>query len=351
MTDAEKELLLKYAESCTETRIDRTVTDWHSVSEGMQEEGYTRTPEQWRTQYRLATGKSHSARSATREAAQDESLLEKILTEVKKGTTIKQLSVKTGLSERIVHAALEDLKDKGYLLVDEGDRISLCKDVVPQENRFDAKWNGERVIRFGVVSDNHLGSKCQQLTFLHHLYDIFADEGIDSVYNGGDITDGEHMHPGHQYELFLHGADEQSDYVIEHYPRRDGIRTFFILGNHDTSHVKNGGHDIGKPIAAARPDMVYLGQLNAKVKLTDNCTVEINHPLDGASYALSYTLQKTIDAMAGGEKPNILINGHHHKAMTLFYRNIHAVEAGTTCAQTPWMRGKRLAAMVGGLDY
>jgi hypothetical protein len=55
-----------------------------------------------------------------------------------------------------------------------------------------------------------------------------------------------------------------------------------------------------------------------------------------------------MDSMSGGEKPNILINGHHHKMMYLFYRNIHAFEAGTTCAQTPWMKGKRIAAHVGG---
>jgi hypothetical protein len=34
--------------------------------------------------------------------------------------------------------------------------------------------------------------------------------------------------------------------------------------------------------------------------------------------------------------------------MYLFYRNIHAFECGTTQAQTPWMRGKRIPAHVGG---
>jgi hypothetical protein len=66
------------------------------------------------------------------------------------------------------------------------------------------------------------------------------------------------------------------------------------------------------------------------------------------SYALSYGLQKMIDAMSGGEKPNIYLGGHHHKAMYLFYRNIHAFECGTTQAQTPWMRGKRIPAHMGG---
>jgi hypothetical protein len=94
--------------------------------------------------------------------------------------------------------------------------------------------------------------------------------------------------------------------------------------------------------------MIYLGMLNAKINLTPNCVVELNHPLDGGSYALSYSTQKSIDAMTGGEKPNILLTGHHHKAMYLFYRNIHALECGTFEAQSAWMKGKRLAAHVGG---
>jgi hypothetical protein len=132
------------------------------------------------------------------------------------------------------------------------------------------------------------------------------------------------------------------------YPRQKGITTKFITGNHDHSHIKSGGHDVGKPISKSRPDMIYLGLANAKVNITPNCTVELNHPLDGAAYALSYAPQKTIDAMMGGEKPNILLNGHHHKAFYMPYRNIHTYEAGTTCAQTPWMRGKRIAANMGG---
>ena len=157
------------------------------------------------------------------------------------------------------------------------------------------------------------------------------------------------MRPGHEHELFVIGADDQVNYIIKNHPYRKGITTKFILGNHDTSHIKNGGHDIGVPIAAAREDMQYLGIYNAKMHITPNCIVELNHPLDGGAYALSYSLQKMIDSMSGGEKPNILLNGHHHKLFYMIYRNIHAFECGTMQEQTPWMRGKRLAAHIGGM--
>lgn len=183
------------------------------------------------------------------------------------------------------------------------------------------------------------------------MYDIFKQEGIETVYHAGDITEGVNMRQGHEYEVFKHGVDEQAQYVINNYPKRLGITTKFISGNHDHSGIKSAGHDIGYPIAKARDDMIYMGMSNAKVELTPSCVLEINHPLDGSAYALSYTIQKRIDSMSGGEKPSMLIDGHHHKMIYLFYRNIHAFEAATFQAQTAWMRGKRLPAHMGGWIY
>lgn len=278
-----------------------------------------------------------------------ENLQDSILRDMQKGCAINYLCDKYKASERVIRATIEDIKEAGYQIIEQEDNIKLCKDIISSENKHAEDWKGERVIRFGVVSDNHLGSRWQQLTFLNHLYDIFQSEGIETVYNCGDITEGYKMRPGHEHEIFRYGADDQAQYVIDVYPSRPGIVTKFITGNHDHSHIKNGGVDIGKRIADKRPDMIYLGLSNAKVHITPNCVVELNHPLDGAAYALSYAPQKTIDAMSGGEKPNILLNGHHHKIFYMMYRNIHCYETGTTQAQTLWMRGKRIAANVGGL--
>ena len=253
-----------------------------------------------------------------------------------------------GVSKRVLQAAIEDLREQGYIIVRRDDRIKLHKVAPDETNEHVVDWQGNRIIRFGVVSDTHLGSKWQQLTHLNTLYDIFEQEGLHTVYHAGDITEGVGMRQGHEFELFVHGADAQVAYVVDHYPKRDGMLTKFITGNHDHSAIKHSGHDIGIAIANKRPDMVYLGRSQARVHLTPNCILEINHPLDGSSYALSYALQKMIDAMSGGEKPNVYLGGHHHKAMYLFYRNIHAFECGTVQAQTPWMRGKRMPAHVGG---
>ena len=65
------------------------------------------------------------------------------------------------------------------------------------------------------------------------------------------------------------------------------------------------------------------------------------------SYALSYRVQKIIESLSGGEKPDIMICGHTHKYVKIFERNVHAISAGCLEAQTSWMRGKKIAAHVG----
>lgn len=217
------------------------------------------------------------------------------------------------------------------------------------DNEYIKDWDGTQYIKIGIVSDTHIGSKHQQLTRLSETYDRFLEEGITDVYHAGDLTEGFKMRRGHEHEIFLMGADAQIEYVVANYPKYDSIKTHFIIGNHDLSHMISGGTDIGKRIAENRPDMNYVGALNSKIYLTPNCIMELNHPLDGASYALSYAIQKMADSYSGDAKPNILINGHHHKMLYCFYRNIHCIEAGTFEAQTPWMRGKRIAAHMGGL--
>jgi hypothetical protein len=245
---------------------------------------------------------------------------------------------------------IQALVDEGYQIVEHDGIYSLYKDIIPTKNFHQIDWQGNKIIKFGVVSDNHLGSIYQQLTFLHHLYDIFEQEGIERVFNPGDITEGWKMRTGHEFEChpLAYGISAQIDYVVRNYPKKNAIATDFILGNHDLSGLKIAGINIGEVIAKDRPDMIYRGMLNAKIELTPNCIIELNHPLDGATYAISYAPQKYADSMTGGQKPNILLGGHHHKALYLPYRNIHIIETGTTEAQSGWMRGKRIAAVVGG---
>lgn len=213
---------------------------------------------------------------------------------------------------------------------------------------YDSEWDGAKTIRFAILGDTQLGSKYAQLTHLHNFYDRLVKEGIDTVYHTGDITDGLKMRVGHEYELYTVSADEMRDDVIKNYPYREGVTTYFITGNHDASIYKQVGYDIGAAIAASRPDMKYLGRDCAIVNLTPNCTLELRHPWDGSAYALSYKMQKMIEAMESDSKPNILAVGHYHKAEYLFYRNVHALQSGCFQGQTPFTRGKGISVHLGG---
>lgn len=147
-------------------------------------------------------------------------------------------------------------------------------------------------IRFGLISDTHLGSKYENLPFLKLAYDIYEQEGIEKVYHCGDITEGQMRHHGHEFEIHVHGMDTQADYVAEQYPLKPGITTKFITGSHDLSFYKSVGGDIGRKIADLREDLIYLGQEQAQVILEDKnentATLRLIHPGGGTAYALCF---------------------------------------------------------------
>ena len=217
-----------------------------------------------------------------------------------------------------------------------------------EPKNINSDWNGNNIIRFGLMGDTQLGSKYAQITQLHKYYDICEQLEIANVYHTGDITDGLKMRPGHEYELYCTSADELKDDVIKNYPRINGITTHFITGNHDASLYKHVGYDIGSAISNERTDMKYLGRDCAVVHLTPNCTLELRHPWDRTAYAISYKSQKMIEAMESDSKPNILGIGHYHKAEYIFYRNVHCFQTGCFQGQTPFTRGKGISVHLGG---
>jgi hypothetical protein len=274
---------------------------------------------------------------------------EALMKSLTKGTTSKELAEGLGISEKMATLMIDEKKQAGYNVREINGVWRILNDIIPSENHYKQEWDGKRIIRFGLMGDTQINSKYTQLTHLNRLYDFYEQEGLETIYHTGDIDDGEQMRKGHQYELYNQGVDDHKDEIVRVYPKRKGMCTRYITGNHDASIVKLAGADIGRMIAKERDDMEYLGQDSAVIQLTDNCTLELRHPGDGTAYALSYKLQKMIEAMGGGEKPNILAVGHYHKSEFLpGYRNVHAFQTGCLQAQTPFMRSRSIAAMMGG---
>jgi hypothetical protein len=210
-------------------------------------------------------------------------------------------------------------------------------------------------IRFGFVTDNHLGSKYERLDVLNALYDRFALAGLKVIYNAGNVIDGEARF--NKFDLHVHGMKAQCDYFAKMYPVREGIKTFFITGDdHEGWYVQREGVNIGKMLEQAskdfkRNDLKYLGHMEHDVFFNSQkgkTILRIVHPGGGSSYAFSYQPQKIVESYSPGEKPHILLLGHYHKASYDYIRGVHVLQGGTTMDQSPFMRKKRLEAHIGG---
>ena len=206
------------------------------------------------------------------------------------------------------------------------------------------------VIRFGLTGDRHLGSLYHHGAALAAFYEFAKAEGIDTIYDAGDILAGHKVYRGQEFELRDLGFEAQLARLVKDAPR--SIKTRFITGNHDASFKNAAGVPVGRMIEAAVPEYEFLGEEQARVQYdTPNgpFVLGLIHPGGGSAYALSYKPQKIIESLEGGTKPDLLGIGHFHKAeMMPSYRNVCGIQAGTFERQTPFMARGGLAAHVGG---
>ena len=206
---------------------------------------------------------------------------------------------------------------------------------------------GKSKVKFGVISDTHIGSKYYDSSLMEHAVRQFNKEGVDFVIHAGDIIEG--LYPnrsGQVYELEDIGIDAQLKHAIKEM-KKVKQPLYFITGNHDFTAKKIAGIVIGYRIEEKVKNAKFLGEDYGRLILKNGIKIDVVHPYDGTSYALSYKVQKRIDSMEGGSKPHLLFVGNYHKAEYLFYRNIHTFQAGTLQSQTPFMRGKGISAHKG----
>ena len=208
-------------------------------------------------------------------------------------------------------------------------------------------YHRPRRAKIGIISDTHIGSKYFDPATFEKSVHIFNREKVEAIYHAGDIIEGMSNRDGHIYELETIGVTAQIDQaadLLNQYKQP----LFFITGNHDGwSSVKaNQGVDIGGILEDKIAGATNLGAYETNIKLAPAVTMRMTH--DGSSaYALSYSMQKRINSMDDKSKPDILANGHIHKALYLNYRGIHGVESATMQQQTPFMARKGSPAMVG----
>ena len=217
--------------------------------------------------------------------------------------------------------------------------------------------NGYGRFKFGALGDTHICSKYARLDVLEKLYDAFVAAGVTTVFHTGNWIDGEARF--NVYDLTVRGMDQQCRHLAKVYPQRPGITTYAVAGDdHEGWYAQREGVDIGayaesKFREIGRTDWVNLGYMEAAVLLKHpeggpEAVISVVHPGGGSSYAVSYSIQKIIEGLDGGEKPAIGLYGHYHKMMFANIRNVWTFQTACCQDQTPFMRKKKLDAHVGG---
>jgi predicted phosphodiesterase len=228
----------------------------------------------------------------------------------------------------------------------------MVKRIRPYEVPVQTKDN---IIRFGLISDTHIGSLYQRIDALEQFYLHCEREGIEIILHAGDVVDGRNVYKGQEFELLPNARSwpEQLEMFRLSAPVTENITTYFVSGNHDNSFRKLIGLVAGDEFQRVRPDWKHLGQDTAaitfKAKSGQAFTVQLLHPNGGVAYALSYRLQKIIESISGGQKPNMMVVGHYHKSLYVpGYRNVEGFYPGTFQSQTPLMVQQSSIAQVGG---
>lgn len=282
--------------------------------------------------------------------------LKALLAASTKPWTLEALADKFDCGPGKIRDALVQLGDTSTALhvTDEG--ISVARELEKAEPTvIDVSKHVGKEIAFGVTADNHLGSKYARTDVLNALYDIWADEGIQMVYQLGNMVDGEARF--NRYDLVAHGIDGQVAYFVENWPQRRGIHTAFVTGDdHEGWWIQREGINIGKHMEqeatdAGRHDLHYLGHMEHDLLFSSvggSAVMRLIHAGGGSAYATSYAPQKIVESYQGGEKPNILLIGHYHKAEYGYPREVHTLQAGCTQDQSPFMRKLKIQAHIGG---
>jgi hypothetical protein len=201
--------------------------------------------------------------------------------------------------------AVNGLVKKGYNIVSDHLSVELQNTIVPSPTRVIdmSKWKFKHHI-YGLTGDNHLGSKYSRLDVLNALFDIWKEEGVETVYQCGNIIDGEARFNVH--DLLVKGIGGQTDYLIDNWPQRTGMETCFVTGDdHEGWYVQREGIDIGRHIqfeaeSQGRHDLKYLGHMEHTMDLRvgdGRSIMRLIHGGGGTAYAISYKSQKIVECV------------------------------------------------------
>lgn len=253
----------------------------------------------------------------------------------------KQHDISTVDRGKILSQIVQNYSDKELEAIAKGGRIVPGYAKVPI-----ISFEGQH-IRVGAISDTHIGSVDFHESRIFQAYDEFHKAKVDFIVHAGDVLEGMSNRPGHIYELTHLGYDNQKDYAISLFSQWTDTDIYAISGNHDRWYIKSSGANALGDLSKEIKNFHFLGHDEGEISLKGKAVLRLWHGEDGSSYALSYRLQKILESLTGGEKPNAMIVGHVHKYVDIFERHVMCTSIGCIQSQTRWMRSKRISAHPG----
>ena len=238
---------------------------------------------------------------------------EKILKKLAKGVlTVEQISEELNIAKESVWPLIDKFRNKGYEVIEENRVVSLEQE--PDLGRV-IRLPGvtEDKVRILVLSNLGLGLKAQQPDLLATAYAEGEKAGVFFAIvmdmSAGKPKKGKERE--HISELW--SAEEQAAYITDYFPKAS-FNTYVLQGPRDLSHRPQSLVPI---IATARPDIRYLGDLQATIHVR-NVVIAVTHtPSEGSTYTKSYPLQnieenyqEAIEHVFNGEdNPDIVLVG------------------------------------------
>ncbi len=217
-----------------------------------------------------------------------------------------------------------------------------------ERNKYSFSTNEVDEFKFIAIADTRLGSTSQQLSILNDIYLKGHQMGYDNVILCGNISAGLYNLTNVYAETnFINDTHSQIDYIVSHYPKVEGMKTYFITGKIDDKHLSSKDKiNIGKRIADKRDDMIYLGENSCDV-IIDKTVMRLFSSKLNKTYTVSYRTQQQAMAFRSEDKPDIMLYGGLLQSDKFTYRGIKILSIPSVCATTKEMSEKRYSNAIG----
>lgn len=335
-------------------------TKWKEVAKIMNEyyPEEAGTPNKWNTYYRWRTNTRYQERRNVAIKKRDDARVgaitigERLIRELKGKRELSFLAKLLDVAENDILAEATRLRLNGYpgVSVWTEDGKTFLQNITKQQgngSRFSLDLPKQE-IKIAIISDTHLGSNSEAIDELHSFYKYAYEQGVEVFLHVGDISDGYYTNrPTSIFEQHAVGFQNQLDYIANNYPAIEGVTTYFITGNHDWTHTRNGAANIGEVLNNYRTDLHYLGHNFGQFEINDT-VISLIHPTDGTSRVWSHKLQEIIDRNEA-RRGNIMLVGHYHKQLYMKYKGVHGFLVPSFQHQTGFMQDNNLTSEVGGI--